>query len=72
MKKVLLVVAILIIVACVVALLLGAMSLFGYYHVLDGSQALYDRLHRRATLSFIIAGILAAVAVICFIIRAKA
>ena len=72
MKKVLLVVAILIIAACLFALCLGALSLFGYYHVLDGSQALYDRLHRRAILSFIIAGILAAAAVICFIIRAKA
>ena len=72
MKKVLLIVGIIVIIACVLALLLGALSLFGYYHVLDGSQALYAKLHRRAILSFVIAGILAVVAVVCFVVRARA
>ena len=71
MKKLLLVVGILVIVACVIALLLALLSMFGYYNVLDGSQTLYDRLHRRMVLSFVIAGILAVVAVVCFIVRAK-
>ena len=72
MRKILLAVGIVIIVAFVIALLLGVINLFGYYHVLDGSQNLYARLHRRAILSFVIAGILAVAAVICFVIRAKA
>lgn len=71
MKKLLLVVGILIIVACVIALLLALLSMFGYYHVLDGSQTLYDRLHRRMILSFVIAGIFAVAAVVCFVVRAK-
>ncbi len=71
MRKVLLIAGIIVIIACVIALLFGALQLFGYYHVLDGSKALYDRLHRRAILSFVIAGILAAAAVVCFVARSK-
>jgi hypothetical protein len=71
MRKFLLIAGIVIIVAFVVSMIIGALSLFGYYHVLDGSASLYARLHRTAVISFVIAGILAAAAIVCFIIRMK-
>ena len=71
MKKRLLIVGIILIVASVVSLLFAALQLFGYYHVLDGSAALYARLHRRAITFFIAGGALACGAVACLIFRAR-
>ena len=71
MRKALLIIGIAVAVACVIALALALLFRFSYYGVLDGSQALYDRLHRRMILSFIAAGVLAVISVLCFIIRAK-
>lgn len=71
MKKWLLVIGIILIVATVVSLLFAALQLFGYYHVLDGSAALYARLHQRAIVSFIVGGVLACGAVACLILRAR-
>ena len=71
MKKRLLIVGIILIVASVVSLLFAALQLFGYYHVLDGSAALYARLHQRAITFFIIGGALLFGAVACLILRAK-
>lgn len=71
MKKALLIIGIVIAVACVIALALALLFRFGYYGVLDGSQALYDRLHRNMIISFIAAGVLAVISALCFIIRAK-
>ena len=71
MKKWLLVIGIILIVASVVSLLFAALQLFGYYHVLDGSAALYARLHQRAIVSFIVGGVLACGAVACLILRAR-
>ena len=71
MKKWLLVIGIILIVASVVSLLFAALQLFGYYHVLDGSAALYARLHQRAIVSFIVGGVLACGAVVCLILRAR-
>lgn len=71
MKKWLLVIGIILLVACVASLLLAALQLFGYYRVMDGSAALYARLHRRAIVFFIIGGALALVAVACLVLRGK-
>ena len=71
MKKALLIIGIVIIVACVVALIMALFFRFSYYHVLDGTQALYDRLHRRMIMSFVTAGVFAVIAALCFIVRAK-
>ena len=71
MKKALLIIGIAIVVACAVALIMALFFRFSYYHVLDGSQALYDRLHRRMIISFIAGIVLAVIAAVCFIVRAK-
>lgn len=71
MKKALLIIGIVIVVACVTALIMALFFRFSYYHVLDGSQALYDRLHRRMIMSFITSGVFAVIATLCFIVRAK-
>ena len=71
MKKALLIIGIVIVVACVLALVLGLFFRFSYYHVMDGSQTLYDRLHRRMIISFVAVIVLAVIAAVCFIARAK-
>ncbi|MBR4906259.1 MAG: hypothetical protein IKZ44_05325 [Clostridia bacterium] len=71
MKKWLLAIGIVLIVASILSLLFAALQLFGYYHVLDGSATLYARLHRRAIVSFIVGGALAVGAVACLILRAR-
>lgn len=71
MKKMLLILGIVCIAACVLFLLFAALQWFGYYHVLDGSSELYDRLHRRGILYSIIGIALAAIGTTCMIIHAK-
>ncbi len=71
MKKLLLIVGIVSLIACVLSLLFAALNLFGYYHVLDGSPDLFVRLHRRMILFFVIGIVLAVVGIMCFIIRSK-
>ena len=71
MKKALLIVGIVIIVACVISLLIAAWNLFAFYHVLDGSPALYDRLHQRSILCFIFGIVFAVIGTACMIVRYK-
>lgn len=71
MKKWLLVVGIILIFACVASLLAAALQLFGYYHVLDGSAALYARLQQRAIVFFIVSGVLLIGGIVCLILHAK-
>ena len=71
MKKWLLAVGIVLIAASVVCLLFAALQLFGYFHVLDGSAALYARLQQRAIAFFVIGGALLLGAIACLILRAK-
>ena len=71
MKKFLLISGIVIAVLGILSLLLGAMNLFGYYHVLDGSTELYHRLHQRGIV-FLVSGIvLAVIGAACFLIRSR-
>ena len=71
MKKALLIIGIVIIVACVISLALALLFMYSYYNVLDGSSELFARLYRRMVIAFITAGVFAAAAVICFIARAR-
>ena len=71
MKKLFLILAIVLLLACVFSLLVAAFSLFGYYHVLDGSPQLYDKLQHRAVRCFILGAVFAVITVVCFVLRAK-
>ena len=71
MKKLLLIVGIVMLIACVLALIIAVWNRFACYHVLDGSAALYDRLRLRMNVSFIVGGVLAAVGAVCLIVRTK-
>lgn len=71
MKKLLLIVGIILLAACVLALAVAVWNRFAYHHVLDGSAALYDRLRLRMNVSFIVGGVLAAVGAVCLIVRTK-
>ena len=71
MKKLLLILGIVIIIACVLSLVLALWNLYAYYNVLDGSQELYHRLHQRMTAFFMAGGILAVIGAACMIIRSK-
>ena len=71
MRKLMLILGVILVIAAVVALAYAALSLFGYYHVLDGSSALYSRLHSRAILFFIVGGVLLAIGIVSFIVRGR-
>ena len=61
MKKMLWIVGIVMIATAVVSLLLAVLNLIGYYNLLDGSSALYDRLRARMICLFVVGAVLAAV-----------
>ena len=71
MKKMLLIVGIILIIACVLSLLYAALNLYGYYHVLDGSAELYSSLHQRMIIFGLIGIVLAVLGTLCFIFRSK-
>ena len=69
MKKALLIIGIAVLVLGVIALLLALFFRWAYMGVLDGTQALYDRLHRRMIISLVIGIILAVIGAVCLIVR---
>ena len=71
MRKLFLIVGIALLIACVIFTVFAALNLLGYYHVLDGSAALYGRLHQRAVVFFVAGSILAALGTACLIIHFK-
>lgn len=71
MKKLLLVVGVVCLAACVLFLLAAVLHLLGYYGVHDGSPELYDRMHQRMIVCFLTGVVLAAAGAICMIVRAK-
>ena len=71
MEKILLIVGIISAIACVLFLLFAVVNLIGYYHLLDGAAALYDRLQRRMISFFVIGIVLGILGIVSFIIRSK-
>ena len=71
MKKLLLIIGVVIIIAGVIALLFSALQRYGYYHLLDGDTDLYIRLHWGMIISFVLGIVLVAIGAGCLIIRAK-
>ena len=71
MKILLLIVGIVSIAACFLSLLYSALNHYGYKHVLDGSNELYDRLHRKAIIFFVSGTVLAVIGTACIIFRSK-
>ncbi|MGN1198663.1 MAG: hypothetical protein ACI4TA_13845 [Acetatifactor sp.] len=71
MKKLLLILGIVIIIAGVIALLFSALQRYGYYNILDGDADLYIELHRRMIISFVIGIVLEVIGVVCLIFRTK-
>ena len=71
MKTFLMVVGIVLIAAAVLSLLFAAFSRYGYYHTLDGSHELYERLEARMKLFFVIGLVLAVLGAACLIVRTR-
>ncbi len=71
MKKFLLIVGIVLVVACVVSLLYAALNYYGYRNVVDGSAGLYRRLHQKAVTYFSVGTTLAVIGTICLILQSK-
>ena len=71
MKKLLLIVGIIVLIACALSLAFAMLNLFEYYHVPDGSPELYNRLHQRMILFFVMGTVLAAVGTACIILHFK-
>ncbi len=71
MKKLLLIIGIASIIICILFLLAAVLSRVGYFHVLDGSTALYSRLHQRMIVFSVIGIAFAAIGTACIIIQFK-
>lgn len=71
MRKILLIAGIILFVACAIAFLAAIFFNYAYMHVLDGSTELYARLHSRAVIALVVGIVLAAVGIVCFIVRSK-
>ena len=71
MEEFLLIVGIISLLACALSSLISALSWFGYYHVMDGSADLYNRLHQRMIICFVIGIVLAVAGIICMVIYFK-
>ena len=71
MKKLLLIVGIVLIIACIIALLLAFINMQSYKSLRDGSPSHYDRLHQRMIVYFIIGIVLAVIGIACILLRFK-
>jgi len=71
MKKILLIIAIAAIVACVLAVLFALLNMHAYYNLLDGTPEHYKWLHNRMIVSFVSGIILSIIGIACLIIRSK-
>ncbi len=71
MKKLFLIAGIVLLVAGILSLAFAALQLFGYHRVLDGSPALYHRLHQRMILFFVLGAALTAAGAGCILLHFK-
>ena len=71
MKKLLLIIGVVVIIAGVIALLFSALQLYGYYHLLDGEADMYVAMRWRMIISFVIGMVLVGIGAGCLFIRTK-
>ena len=71
MKNLLLIVGIVLVVACIIALLFAVVNMMSYHSLRDGTAAHYQRLHQKMIIYYIVGAVLLLLAVICFVIRFK-
>ena len=71
MKKLVLIIGVVIILAGVIALLFSALQLYGYYHLLDGDADMYIAMRWRMIISLAIGIVLVAIGAVCLFIRTK-
>lgn len=71
MKKLLLIIGVVIIIAGVIALLFSARQLYGCYHLLDGEADMYVAMRWRMIISLVIGIVLVAIGAVCLIARTK-
>ncbi len=71
MRRALFIAGVVLLAVGVPALVFAAMNLFGYYHVLDGSSALYASLRLRAAVCFTVGGLLLLGGAVCLFFRFK-
>ena len=71
MKKLLLIIGGVLIIAGVIALLFSALQLYGYYHLLDGEADMYVAMRWRMIISFVIGMVLVGIGAGCLFIRTK-
>ena len=71
MRKVLLIIGILVLVACAFSLAAAILNGYGYHNVVDGSASLYARLHRRMIIYSVSTAFLAVAGTVCIIIQSK-
>ena len=71
MKKLLLIVGIVFIIACIIALLLAFINMQSYKSLRDGSPSHYDRLYQRMIVYFIIGIVLALAGIAVLVLRFK-
>ena len=71
MKKLLLIIGVVLIIAGVIALLFSALQLYGYYHLLDGEADMYVAMRWKMSISLVIGIVLLAMGAVCIIARTK-
>ncbi|MDO4478093.1 MAG: hypothetical protein Q4B73_03505 [Lachnospiraceae bacterium] len=71
MKKGLLIIGIILIIAGCLALLFAGLSQMAFNGLMDGSGALYARLHSRMLIHLIGGLVLAVAGIVCLIVRAR-
>jgi len=71
MRKTLLILGVICLVACILSLAFAALNLLGYRNMQDGSSAQFSRMHRRMILFAAVGLFLGAAGIISLILRVK-
>ena len=71
MKKLLLIIGVVLILAGVIVLLFSALQRFGYYHLLDGDADMYVAMRWKTIISLVIGIFLVVMGAVCLIARTK-
>ncbi|MBR6007136.1 MAG: hypothetical protein IK064_05855 [Clostridia bacterium] len=71
MKKMIMIIGVILLIASVVCLLYAVMNRYVFYHVLDASAEKLDMLHHRMVVSLTVGLVLAAAGAACVVIYTK-